>query len=184
VETLPAPQVVLDFWFGELQPGQWFIKDEALDATIRGRFGSLLDAFSSDGVPSSWLDTARNRLAAVIVLDQFPRNIHRDRPEAFATDAAALALARETLALELDRQLSEVERKFLYMPYQHAEDAAVQAECIALFRELGDERTLAFAQAHKDVIDRFGRFPHRNAILGRSSTADENDYLAQPDAGF
>ena len=120
----------------------------------------------------------------MIVFDQFPRNIFRGRPEAFATDTKALSLAAETIDLGHDRELTVDERKFLLMPFQHAEDREVQAQSVDLFERLGDDNTLAFAQAHKDVIDQFGRFPHRNAILGRESTAEEKVYLEQPDAGF
>lgn len=118
------------------------------------------------------------------MLDQFPRNIHRGTPGAFATDQAAFALADEAITLGLDEELSEPECTFLYMPFQHIEDAAVQNRSVALYTKLGNPDTIAYSEAHRDVIGRYGRFPHRNTILGRVSTADEEEYLAQPDAGF
>ena len=175
---------VPEFWFGELTPMQWFKPDPEVDRTIADRFGVLLAEFTSDGVPPTWLESAKGRLAAVIVLDQFPRNIHRGTPGAFATDQAAFALADEAITLGLDEELSEPECTFLYMPFQHIEDAAVQNRSVALYTKLGNPDTIAYSEAHRDVIGRYGRFPHRNTILGRVSTADEEEYLAQPDAGF
>lgn len=174
---------VLAFWFGELQPPQWFRSDPAVDAVIASRFGTTLEALRVR-VPETWTSTARGALAAVIVLDQFPRNIHRGTPQAFSSDATALALSADAIARGLDRGLNEVERQFLYMPYQHAEDLAVQERSLELYAALGNASVLDFARRHRDIIARFGRFPHRNAILGRVSTAEEAVFLTQPGSSF
>lgn len=132
---------------------------------------------AANGAPAAWTQTARGRLAAVIVLDQFPRNLFRNSPLAFASDASALALAVESVDAGLDETVSEDERGFLYMPFQHSEDAEQQARSVALFQRLGDEKSLKFAEQHKQVIDRFGRFPHRNEVLGRETTEEERAFL-------
>lgn len=180
---MKAPEDILAFWFGELQPAQWFRPDAALDASIAARFGNTLVALRLV-VPAAWTATARGTLAAVIVLDQFPRNIHRGTPGAFASDADALRLASNAIGKGLDLELTEVERQFLYLPYQHAEDLAVQERSLELYRALGNANVLDFATRHRDIIGRFGRFPHRNAILGRASTAEEAAFLQQPGSSF
>lgn len=172
---------VLQFWFHELSADAWFRKDERVDADIRERFGILYERLAA--VPEEKLGSPRASVAAVIVLDQFPRNMFRNTPRAFATDAKALSLAERAIAAGFDQLLSKQERMFLYMPLQHSENAAVQARSIRLFTELHDESTLGYAQKHKDVIDRFGRFPHRNVILQRASTPDELIFL-QDHPGF
>ncbi len=166
---------VLHFWFEELQPDLWFTRNEPLDATIRQRFLPLYEQLAQQ-VPPAALSTARGALAAVIVLDQFPRNMFRGAPRAFATDDQALAIASQAIRASLDRQLPPLQRQFLCMPFQHAEDPATQARSIELFAGIGAE-TLDFAQRHKAIIDRFGRFPHRNAALGRPSTPEELEFL-------
>lgn len=180
---MKTPEDILAFWFGELQPAQWFRTDAALDSSIAARFGTVLGALRLK-VPAAWTATARGTLAAVIVLDQFPRNIHRGTPDAFASDATALALAAGLIAKGGDRELSEVERQFLYMPYQHAEDLSVQERSLELYRALGNANVLDFATRHRDIIARFGRFPHRNVILGRASTPEEVAFLQQPGSSF
>ena len=173
---------ILRFWFEELQPQDWFVRSEAVDRTIRARFLGVHDELSRGAelaVPAS----AREALAAVIVLDQFPRNLFRGSPRAFATDALALSLAQQAIAAGLDRKLSTQERMFLYMPFQHAEDRVVQERSVELFASLGAAESLDFARRHKEVIDRFGRFPHRNAALGRESTPQELEFMQQ-DPGF
>ena len=183
--TLPAEaEEVLDFWFNQLTPEEWFRPTEGLDEAIASRFGELHERFAHHGVPDPWRDTARGRLAAVIVLDQFPRNMHRGKAAAFATDAAALALAEETVDGGFASMLDTVERKFLYLPFEHAEDLAQQEKGVLLFATLDDEESLRYAREHRDVIARYGRFPHRNRMLGRVSTAEEEAYLARPGAGF
>lgn len=166
---------VLHFWFEELQPQAWFAKDAQMDETIRRRFLPLYEQLALH-VPPVALSTARGVLAAVIVLDQFPRNMFRGSPRAFATDDQALAIADQAIRASLDRPLSPLQRQFLCMPFQHSEDRATQARSIELFAAIGAE-TLDYAQRHKDIIDRFGRFPHRNAVLGRPSTPDEVEFL-------
>lgn len=193
---------VLDFWFGAdagevatLAYGEalWFAGGEAIDATCRARFGALVEA-ARRGDCDAWADTARGRLALLVVLDQFGRNVHRGAAAAFAGDDRAQTLALDGLRLGHDRALARPRRVFCYMPLEHAEDLALQDRCVALFRALAGEAPelqrasyvdfLGYAQRHRDVVARFGRFPHRNAMLGRESTPAERDYLAQPGAGF
>ena len=175
---------VLDLWFGEFGPEEWFHGGGAVDARIRERFLDLHEALRGEGAPERWRASARGLLAAVIALDQFPRHLYRGGPRAFASDAAALGLAKEALARGFDRELSEEERKFLYLPFEHSEDPAEQARSVALFSALGDDRSLDYAVRHKAVIDRFGRFPHRNEALGRPSTPEEIEFLKEPDSSF
>jgi len=185
---------VLDFWFGtegEALPladrAEWFRKDDAFDATIRTRFCTLIAEALAGGL-GDWCTSPRGALARVIVLDQFTRNAHRGTPQAFAGDTRALATARDAIARGFDAALAPQERRFLYMPFEHSEALADQERSIALFealaRETGLDEPVDSAVRHADVIRRFGRFPHRNAILGRPSTAQELDYLAQPGSGF
>ena len=174
---------VLAFWFEELTPDDWFGGGDEVDDRIRERFLALHEALR-DGVPESWRATARGMLAAVIALDQFPRNMYRGAREAFAADPTALALATEGIELGLDRELSNDERKFFYLPFEHSEDPAVQARSVELFAALEDEDTLGYALRHKEIIDRFGRFPHRNEALGRESTPEELEFLTEPDSSF
>src|SRR5262249_47947453 len=148
---------ILDFWFGELKPAQWYKADPTLDSEIARRFGSLHETLCRH-VADDWRNNARGALAAVIVLDQFSRNVYRGTPRAFAADPAALRLASETIDQGLDKGLAVVERQFLYMPFEHAEDRAVQARSIALFENLGDAYLMKYARAHHDIVERFGRF--------------------------
>ena len=174
---------VLSFWFEELSPAQWFKKDDVLDETIRLRFGSLYEELAASG-GSEWLDTPRGPLAAVIVLDQFPRNLFREDARAYATDAAALTIAKSAIDRGFDRNMDVSQKQFLYMPFQHCEDLEEQIRSVGLFASLGDPNTLNYARRHKDVIEHFGRFPHRNAVLGRSSTPEELEFLEQPNSSF
>ena len=132
----------------------------------------------------SWRKTAEGRLAEIIVLDQFSRNLYRDQPQAFAHDSMALMLAQEAISLQLDAQLSPDHRSFLYMPFMHSESKLIHEFALKLFQRLGNEINLSFEKKHKLIIDRFGRYPHRNAILGRSSTAEELEFLTQPNSSF
>lgn len=175
----PETGQVLEFWFEELSPEQWWKPDPAVDETIRLRFLDLYERLAY-GVPSTWLETVQARLAAVIVLDQFPRNIYRSSYRAFATDEAALALATATIDEGLHETLSEQEKGFLFMPFQHSEDREVQARSVELFKSLDNADQLKFAESHKQVIDRFGRFPHRNECLGRQTTDAEKAFLEGP----
>jgi uncharacterized protein (DUF924 family) len=176
-------QDVIDFWFTDLGPEQWFGKDPELDRAITERFANL-HARAAQCELYRWRDAARGRLAEVIVLDQFPRNIFRDQPGAFATDAVALALAQEAVAVGADRELEAVERSFLYMPYMHSESPAIHEVAMELYGQAGLEYNLKFEIEHKAIIDRFGRYPHRNAILGRESTPEEEAFLTQPGSSF
>ena len=165
---------VIRYWFEELQPEAWFRKDERVDAAIRERFGSLYEELTQ--IRPEQLTTPLELVAAVIALDQFPRTMFRGTPRAFATDALALAISQHAIAAGFDRQLTQQQRLFLYMPFQHSENRAVQARSIELFTQLGEN--LSYAQRHQEIIDRFGRFPHRNAVLGRTSTPEETEFVA------
>ena len=167
---------IIRYWFEELPPEAWFRKDPRVDAAIRERFGALHDELAS--VPPEQLATPRECVAAVIALDQFPRNMFRGSPRSFATDPLALSIAQHAIAAGFDQRLDPRQRWFLYMPFQHSEDRAVQARSIELFTQLGDRENLGYAQRHKEIIDRFGRFPHRNEVLGRDSTPEELQYVA------
>ncbi len=177
------PQPILHFWFEELTPKQHFVKDTALDETIRARFGDTLEAAARCEL-FTWRTTAEGRLAEIIVLDQFSRNVYRDTPRAFAQDALALVLAQELATCREDLSLPLAQRVFAYMPYMHSESALVHTQAVALFAQLGIEGNLNFELRHKAIIDRFGRYPHRNAILGRSSSAEELAFLSEPGSSF
>lgn len=174
---------ILQFWFDELVPKQWFIKDLALDVDIKARFGAVYQA-ASVGELFYWRKNIRGRLAEVIVLDQFSRNIFRDDARAFAADPVALVLAQEAVALGWDQQLEGAQRSFLYMPFMHSESASIHTVALDLFSQSGLENNLEFEKRHKAIIDRFGRYPHRNEILGRKSTAEEVEFLQQPGSSF
>jgi uncharacterized protein (DUF924 family) len=177
------PQLILRFWFTELTPKQHFTKDPALDEAIRTRFGTTLEAAARCEL-WAWRTTPEGRLAEVLVLDQFSRNVYRDTPQAFAQDALALALAQELVASGQDRSLPLTQRSFAYMPYMHSESALVHTQAALLFAQPGMEDTLRFEQRHQAIIERFGRYPHRNAILGRDSTPEELVFLSEPGSGF
>jgi uncharacterized protein (DUF924 family) len=167
---------VIRYWFEELQEAAWFRKDASVDAAIRERFGELHAAVAQ--LRPEQLATPLECVAAVIVLDQFSRNMFRGSPRAFATDLLALSIAERAIAAGFDQQLDRLQRWFLYMPFQHSEERAVQARSIRLFTQLGDRRNIGYAQRHKEIIDRFGRFPHRNEVLGRASTPEELQFIA------
>jgi uncharacterized protein (DUF924 family) len=181
---------VLDFWFADSHTprAEWFKKDAAFDALIAERFGTLI-GHALSGALAAWGDEPDSALAQVIVLDQFTRNTFRDTPRAFAGDALALPAARAMVARGDDLALPPLRRLFAYMPFEHAEDRATQQESLRLFAALrATDASLAdfedYARRHAAVIDRFGRFPHRNAILGRASTTDELAFLQQPGSSF
>jgi uncharacterized protein (DUF924 family) len=191
----PRAAEVLDFWFGrpdedhhlQTRP-EWFRKDPDFDALCAQRFGSLIDA-ALRGELAGWAAQPRSALAEVIVLDQFTRNTRRGTAGMFAGDAQALAAAKALVAHGTDRTLPGVMRQFIYLPFEHSEALADQAESLRLFAQLGrDEPALAglleWAQKHYDIVARFGRFPHRNAALGRESTPEEAEFLKQPGSGF
>ena len=177
------PHSLLHFWFTELTPKQHFAKDPALDETIRTRFGATLEAAAKCEL-FAWRATPEGRLAEIVLLDQFSRNVYRDTARAFAQDALALALAQELVASGQDRSLPLAQRSFAYMPYMHSESALVHAHAVTLFSQPGMEDTLRFELRHQAIIERFGRYPHRNAILGRSSTAEELAFLSEPGSSF
>jgi uncharacterized protein (DUF924 family) len=174
---------ILHFWFHELNDQQRFAKDVALDAALRERFGDTLLA-AARGELADWRATPAGRLAEIVLLDQFSRNIYRDTLAAFAQDAQALTLAQELVASGQDQRLDLVQRSFAYMPYMHSESALIHAQAVVLFTQPGLENSLAFELRHQAIIARFGRYPHRNAILGRASTAEELAFLAQPGSSF
>ena len=180
---MAKPQDVLHFWFDEATPQQRFRKDAAFDAEIRARFGETQKA-AARGELASWRDTPEGRLAEIIVLDQFSRNLFRDDERAFATDGAALVLAQEAIRAGADRVIAAGRLAFLYMPFMHSESRAVHAEAERLFRHPGLEDNYKFELKHKAIIDRFGRYPHRNKVLGRASTAEEIAFLNQPGSSF
>lgn len=174
---------ILNFWFEEIRPASWWKKDAALDGLIADRFGALLGRACA-GELHAWRESAQGALAEIIVLDQFSRNIFRDHARAFAQDAQALALAQEAVRRGLDLQLPASRRHFLYMPWMHSESRLIHEEAVPLFTALGDRSALDFEMQHKAIIDRFGRYPHRNAMLGRASTPEETAFLAMPGPVF
>lgn len=174
---------ILHFWFEELRPAQHFAVDAALDETLRTRFGPTWEAACRCEL-WPWRATPQGRLAEILVLDQFSRNIHRGTPRAFAQDALALALAQELVAGQHDQALPPAQRAFAYMPYMHSESLAIHEAALALFSQPGLENNLSFELRHRDILVRFGRYPHRNAVLGRSSTDEERAFLAQPGSSF
>ncbi len=187
------PRTVLDFWFGtEGSPASgtvrdlWFTKSEATDAEIRERFGATIDA-ALQGQLDHWALSADGTLALILVLDQFTRNVFRDTPRAFAGDAAALGYARHLVYSGADQHYGTLQRWFIYMPFEHSESLVDQYESVRLFAALADDgegAPLDWARKHFDVIRRFGRFPHRNAILGRASTPEETEFLSRPGSRF
>lgn len=174
---------VLTFWLGEVPPEKRFIRDDALDAAIKSRFAGL-HARLSDEVPEAWRLTPERMLAAIIVLDQFSRNLHRDSPKAWACDPVALSLTREALSRSYDEELRGDQLQFLFMPLMHSECPIDQALSVALFEGIENPLAYDYAKQHKVIIDRFGRFPHRNAVLGRESTLEEIAFLSQPGSSF
>ncbi|HUG21877.1 DUF924 family protein [Piscinibacter sp.] len=183
-------QAVLAFWFGDGQAAraEWFRKDAAFDAQIGERFGALIEQ-ALRGEQLEWQQSPDPALARIILLDQFTRNVFRDTPRAFAGDALALAAARRMVDAGQDRALSPLRRAFVYLPFEHAEDLAAQDESVRLFTDLAAAATdladmLDYAHRHHVVIARFGRFPHRNDVLGRTSTPEERAFLEQPGSRF
>ncbi len=194
---LAQAQAVLDFWFlpadaaGHNRPrGEWFRKDAAFDNAIRRQFGALVAAALAGRLPN-WGDDTETTLARILVLDQFTRNLFRDSARAFAGDAAALALAERMVGSGRDKNLPPLKRWFAFMPFMHSEALLQQERCVALFAALRREAqqpafdsAYDYAVRHRDIVARFGRFPHRNAALGRSSTAEEEAFLSQPGSSF
>ncbi|WP_085297219.1 DUF924 family protein [Cognaticolwellia mytili] len=176
-------KVVIDFWFNEISPVQWWVKDEAFDQEIRKRFLDIHQR-ANRGELYPWRATAEGRLAEIIVLDQFSRNIFRDNAKAFACDTLALVLAQEAVSRQEDQDIAENRRSFMYLPYMHSESAIIHQEALKLYSKLGNASNLAFEIKHQDIITKFGRYPHRNVILSRESSAEELVFLQQPDSSF
>ena len=174
---------VLNFWFREIEPRQWWAVDPEFDTRIRDRFLPLLEQAAS-GELSGWRQTPEGRLAEVIVLDQFSRNIFRNTPRAFLQDPMALVLAQEAVASGALEKLDSTERAFLLMPYMHSESVIMHAEAEQLFKKWAPQINYDFELRHKAIIDRFGRYPHRNRILVRLSTPEEEEFLKQPGSSF
>lgn len=175
-----SAQDILDFWFKEITPDKWWAKSDAFDKVITEWFGETHQAASQCEL-YPWRVTPHGRLAEIIVLDQFSRNIHRDSPRAFACDSMALTLTQEAIRLGADAELSATERSFLYMPMMHSESLAIHDIALQLYQDNGIESNLEFEKKHRDIIEKFGRYPHRNEILGRASTKEE---LEQPGSSF
>jgi uncharacterized protein (DUF924 family) len=189
-----SPAEVLDFWFGrEGEPGygefreEWFRKDEAFDREVTDRFGDLYERAAA-GELDAWQAEAEGCLALVIVLDQFPRNMFRGDARTYATDDKALATAKQAVERALDRELPGFQKMFLYMPFMHAESVEDQRRSVELFEglaaEAGGPDVREFAAGHRNIVERFGRFPHRNAILGRKTTPEEAEFLTQPGSSY
>ncbi len=176
-------QEILHFWFSELESKQWWIKDEAVDRAIEARFKNLHQAAIA-GELSEWRVEPAGRLAEIIILDQFSRNLFRGSPESFAYDSMALVLAQEAIRVEADQTFEAPEQAFFYMPFMHSESSAIHEVALKLFDQPGVEFNLEFEEKHKAIIDRFGHYPHRNSILGRQSTPEEIRFLTQPDSSF
>ncbi|PAX52317.1 DUF924 family protein [Brunnivagina elsteri] len=185
---------ILDFWFGiPTEPGYgkpknvWFSQDSAFDSEIRSRFLQDYEQ-AAQGLLDEWKNSAETCLALILLLDQFPRNLFRHTPKAFATDDKALSAAQNAITKGFDRILLPVQRWFIYLPFEHSENLTDQRQSVDLFKQLSQypdsSGAIAFAISHMEIIERFGRFPHRNAILGRSSTAQEQEFLQQPGNSF
>lgn len=174
---------VLKFWFEEVQPKQWFKKDRGFDRLITEKFAET-HAGAARCELYSWRETPEGRLAEIIVLDQFSRNMFRGSKEAFANDRMALVLAQEAVALKIDEQLASFQRGFIYLPYMHSESLIIHQAAEKIYRRHGVQSSLEWELKHKAIIERFGRYPHRNEILGRTSTREELEFLQQPNSSF
>lgn len=174
---------IITFWFEEIQPAQWWKKDGAFDQQINERFAPLYRQAEA-GELYSWRDEPLGRLAEVIILDQFSRNMFRGEAQSFAMDGMALALSQEAIRCGADKALKPVERSFLYMPFMHSESLLIHQQSTALFNDVGIEGNISSARQHRDIIERFGRYPHRNQILWRDSTQEEMEFLEQPGSHF
>ncbi len=181
--AIANPAAVIAFWFETLAPEDWFRKSAALDETIRRRFGATLAAAGRCEL-WTWRAEPEGRLAEIIVLDQFSRNIFRDTPQAFACDPLALSLAQEAVSCGADKALPGARRAFVYMPYMHSESRLIHAQAQWLFNQPGLEKQARFEAEHAAIVERFGRYPLRNAILGRESTAAEAAFLRKPGSSF
>ena len=177
------PQTILDYWFKEIPPENWFKSSDSFDDELRARFTEIHQQ-AAQGELASWRETIHGRLAEIIILDQFSRNIYRGSTAAFSCDNMALALAQEAIKQPDLNDLSITEKGFLFMPYMHSESLLIHQEALRLFSEPGLENQLHFEQLHLDIIEKFGRYPHRNQILGRISTPEEIAFLKEPNSSF
>ena len=178
-----TPQTILDYWFSPESQPWWFAKSDAFDAGIRARFAGIWQQAAA-GELSHWRKTTRGRLAEIIILDQFSRNLHRNSPLAFAQDGMALILAQEIQRQNDFAALSPTEHQFALLPLMHSESAAIHAAAVDTFARYTEPHIVEFERKHKAIIDSFGRYPHRNAILGRTSSAEEIAFLQQPGSSF
>lgn len=174
---------VLKFWFEELSPQQWWQKDNALDKRIQNQFGDLHQQASQCEL-YQWRNSAKGRLAEIIVLDQFSRNMFRDTPKSFAQDPLALALSQQAIVVGVDKELTAVECSFLYMPFMHSESLLIHQQACLLYKANGIDNNYQFELKHFEIIEKFGRYPHRNKILNRQSSAAEIKFLSQPNSSF
>lgn len=174
---------VLKFWFDEIESGMWWTTDSTFDEKIRQRFLALLQG-AARGEQYAWRSSPRGRLAEIIVLDQFSRNIHRGTPQAFAQDPMALVLSQEAVAADVHASLAPTECTFLLMPYMHSESRQIHGRAEVLFREFAPKENHEFELRHKAIIDQYGRYPHRNEILGRTTSVEEAAFLKQPGSSF
>ena len=174
--THPDAQKVLNFWFSELSQKEWFVRSDAVDKKIREQFLETHEDVVA-GKTADWRSTPEGRLVEVIVLDQFSRNLFRDSAESFAYDVQALDLARAAIAAGDDKKVDQGKRAFFYLPFMHSESQETHEEALKLFTELGSPGNLKYEKLHKRIIDRFGRYPHRNAVLGRETTPEEQKFL-------
>jgi uncharacterized protein (DUF924 family) len=181
--NIVRPEAVIKFWFEETDPRFWWKKDADFDQLIDERF-EIAHHMATQGALASWRETPLGRLAEIIVLDQFSRNLYRDSPLAFACDEQALALAQEAIQAGADEELETRQKAFLYLPFMHSESRAAHETALTLFKAPGLESNYDFELKHKLIIDRFGRYPHRNEILGRDSTQEEIEFLKQPGSSF
>jgi uncharacterized protein (DUF924 family) len=174
---------IVSFWFEEIEPALWWKKDDAFDALLIERF-SEVHAQATRGELFEWRKEPTGRLAEIIVLDQFSRNMFRDSALAFTHDSMSLALSQEAIACRADQALTPVQRSFLYMPFMHSESLKIHQVAVELFRKNGIQNNLDFEFSHKKIIEKFGRYPHRNKVLGRQSTAEEIEFLTRPGSSF
>jgi len=176
-------QDIISFWFEEVEQAQWWVKDIDFDKHIIDKF---IDNHSAAVCCElfSWRTTPEGRLAEIIILDQFSRNMFRDTPQSFAFDSLALTLSQEAISIGADLQLNQVQRSFLYMPFMHSESLLIHEVAVSLYKNNGVQANLDFEIKHKNIIERFGRYPHRNSILGRQSTNEELEFLTQLDSSF
>lgn len=174
---------IIKFWFEEIEPSKWWVKDGEFDRLLINRFSEIYESAIRCEL-YEWRKLAEGRLAEVIILDQFSRNMFRDTPLAFASDPLALALSQEAIAAGADDDLTATQRSFLYMPFMHSESLKIHDVAVQLFQKNGVKSNLDFEMKHKAIIEKFGRYPHRNEILGRESTVEETEFLKQPGSGF